>query len=73
MNDNYPDDIRQYDDDPRSPFYNQPTCPVCGEDLNDEVCPCQEEEEEDDPTPYCIGCGAMNSHQCNCGPIADNH
>ena len=22
---NYPDDIRQYDNDPRSPFYNDPT------------------------------------------------
>jgi len=25
MNDNYPDDIHQYDGDPRSPFYNDPT------------------------------------------------
>ena len=25
MKDNYPDDIRQYDHDPRSPFYNDPT------------------------------------------------
>lgn len=24
MNDNYPDDIRQYDNDPRSPFYVDP-------------------------------------------------
>ena len=23
-NDNYPDDIRRYDDDPRSPFYEDP-------------------------------------------------
>lgn len=43
--DNYPDDIRQYDHDPRSPFYNPPRCPHCGEDLDAEVCPCQEEEE----------------------------
>ena len=27
---NYPDDIRQYDDDPRSPFFLDPTEPVCG-------------------------------------------
>ena len=46
--DNYPDDIRQYDDDPRSPFYNQPTCFYCGEDVHDdEVCPCQEVEENE--------------------------
>ena len=25
MSDNYPDDIRQYDHDPRSPFYDDPT------------------------------------------------
>ena len=24
---NYPDDIRQYDNDPRSPFYNKPEAP----------------------------------------------
>ncbi len=33
-NDNYPDDIRQYDDDPRSPFFDEPThlpCADCGE------------------------------------------
>ena len=30
--DNYPDDIRMYDDDPRSPFYEEPEpCKVCGE------------------------------------------
>ena len=28
---NYPDDIHQYDNDPRSPFYNDgPECPECG-------------------------------------------
>ena len=47
MSDNYPDDIRQYDNDPRSPFYDPPSCPHCGEDLIEETCPCQEEEEED--------------------------
>ena len=46
--DNYPDDIRQYDDDPRSPFYICPTCPHCGEDLiyDEEVCPCQQDDED---------------------------
>ena len=28
--DNYPDDIRLYDRDPRSPFYEEPECPECG-------------------------------------------
>ena len=31
---NYPDDIRQYDNDPRSPFYNSDhECDECGEEL----------------------------------------
>ena len=30
---NYPDDIRNYDNDPRSPFYpDEPTCPHCDSD-----------------------------------------
>ena len=29
---NYPDDIRQYDSDPRSPFYNDPTESVAFEE-----------------------------------------
>lgn len=31
--DNYPDDIRMYDHDPRSPFYKEPDweCPACGQ------------------------------------------
>jgi hypothetical protein len=32
MSNNYPDDIRNYDDDPRSPFYEDgPECQECGE------------------------------------------
>lgn len=32
---NYPDDIRSYDSDPRSPFYIEPpTCDECGEELS---------------------------------------
>lgn len=34
---NYPDDIRQYDNDPRSPFYEEPACPVCHK--QDCICP----------------------------------
>ena len=70
--DNYPDDIRCYDHDPRSPFYDPPTCSHCGEELTDEVCPCQEED-EDDPTPWCSYCGSMTIEGCDCGPIAENH
>lgn len=29
-------------------------------------------EGEDDPTPYCSGCGSMTMKGCACGPIADN-
>ena len=34
--DNYPDDIRQYDSDPRSPFYEEPwpQCEMCEEYFN---------------------------------------
>jgi len=33
MSDNYPDDIRKYDNDPRSPFYVEPEayCENCSE------------------------------------------
>lgn len=27
---------------------------------------------EQDPTPWCSGCGAMRKADCHCGPIADN-
>ena len=30
---NYPDDIRNYDNDPRSPFFREPECSRCGEVL----------------------------------------
>lgn len=26
-----------------------------------------------DPTPWCAGCGARFSDQCECGPIAENN
>jgi hypothetical protein len=28
---------------------------------------------EEDPTPWCHGCGAMLQADCHCGPIAENH
>jgi hypothetical protein len=31
------------------------------------------EAQEEDPTPWCHGCGAMDKDDCYCGPIADNH
>lgn len=27
----------------------------------------------DDPTPWCLGCGARTREQCDCGPIAENN
>lgn len=30
------------------------------------------EVEEEDPTPYCTGCGAGRMRDCHCGPRADN-
>ena len=33
----------------------------------------QEEEDEDDPTPWCSHCGSMTIKGCDCGPIAENH
>ena len=35
---NYPDDIRQYDSDPRSPFYNDPTDSPEFEDKKHAIC-----------------------------------
>ena len=48
MIDNYPDDIRSWDHDPRSPFYVEPPryCTDCGNliDEEDEECSCEESE-----------------------------
>lgn len=27
---------------------------------------------DEDPTPWCSGCGAKTKSKCNCGEIADN-
>lgn len=35
---NYPDDIRNYDHDPRSPFYVEPRCSVCEQTEVDCLC-----------------------------------
>jgi hypothetical protein len=29
-------------------------------------------DEDYDPTPWCVACGAMKRRHCNCGPIAEN-
>lgn len=29
--------------------------------------------DDDDPSPWCQYCGAMDEKDCDCGPIADNH
>lgn len=50
---NYPDDIRNYDHDPRSPFYEEWHCPICGGHENDVDCTpeyCETNEEHYDPT-----------------------
>lgn len=44
---NYPDDIRSYDHDPRSPFYQEWRCPTCGSVEGDTKCTndwCDEED-----------------------------
>lgn len=28
--------------------------------------------EQEDPTPWCSGCGARHQKDCDCGPIANN-
>lgn len=42
---NYPDDIRNYDHDPRSPFYEEPFCEDC--ELPGEDCQCYNRDEEE--------------------------
>lgn len=33
----------------------------------------EEDDEEEDPTPWCHTCGAMYQPDCFCGNYADNH
>ena len=54
MSHNLPDDIGDYDHDPRSPFYDDRGCDKCRE----------AEEDYADPTP-CKGCGNLK-HECDC-------
>ena len=46
----YPDDIRRFDHDPRSPFYKEWRCKQCGEPegngCDDDYCAEDDEEEE---------------------------
>lgn len=35
--------------------------------------PCTPEQQAGDPTPWCLGCGAMKRENCDCGPIAANN
>jgi|18_taG_2_1085343.scaffolds.fasta_scaffold05648_3 transposase len=48
----YPDDVRQYDNDPRSPFYSPLLCPYCGEEAEERDgglwCPVCDEEDDDE-------------------------
>lgn len=30
-------------------------------------------DDDEDPTPWCHVCGAMEKSDCPCGPIAENH
>ena len=50
--DNYPDDIRNYDHDPRSPFFKEPPEPHCGDcrffDPQSDLCNLKAEELLDD-------------------------
>ena len=32
-----------------------------------------EEDEDEDPTPWCIGCQAARKEQCKCGDFAENY
>ena len=52
---NYPDDIRSYDDDPRSPFYKGDTVQiVCKEDY------CGAESEVHENCDFCPECGSSD-------------
>lgn len=46
--------------------------PIFQKILNDFATPFKVEAEERDPTPWCIGCGAMRKSDCDCGPLAEN-
>jgi rubrerythrin len=53
-------------------------CPACGyckhPSRDDGVCGlCGDAESaDDDPAPWCHGCGVMKQKDCHCGPIAEN-
>jgi hypothetical protein len=45
----------------------KPDCPACEEYARNRG------EVEEDPTPWCHGCGSMTEKDCHCGPICENH
>lgn len=56
--DNYPDDIRNFDNDPRSPFYVEPICRECGMEEIDCIC-----------NDRCDECGELRNRvvdECTC-------
>ena len=48
------------------PYFSMGICSKCKEH-------CDYIDLDEDPTPYCTWCGAMEVSDCNCGPIAENH
>tara|TARA_R110000772_G_scaffold218774_1_gene329308 strand:- start:244 stop:456 length:213 start_codon:yes stop_codon:yes gene_type:complete len=60
MSSNYPDDIRNYDDDPRSPFYDgDADCPECGE------CMAVESDADEDGIFTIIYCVNIDCPECS--------
>jgi len=44
MNDNYPDDIRNFDNHPNSPFFEPEVCEECREEFDsDGACACEDD------------------------------
>jgi len=52
---------------PTEPRTDQAVCSEAEEAETAEV------SEDYDPTPWCLGCGAMTEDRCDCGPICDNN
>lgn len=51
--------------------------PVRDPEFDDDPVPVNDDyfvwHKDDDPSPWCSGCGAMTAKRCKCGPIADNN
>jgi hypothetical protein len=55
---NYPDDIRNHDNHPSSPFYREPKCHTCQQDESDCLC-----------GDICDNCGELRNdyfNECTC-------